>query len=507
MLDFSLTSSTTDALRPFVRQLATETPIEFLVGDVDLIAFTSKEYFRMWSATGLIADDTVTIDRNAGIGCLPNCKPVQVDQSFVFVDAEGDDCYVLAFEGEAGRRRYTAIPLTRKAPHIFRRQTPYEGAYAAGPHPYVCYVGDLLYEAPVLTIDDDDGSPAWSRMQLYPDDEMFTVTSVRDSSGKSALFAGVMRYNADFGEILTVEKLSRYNAQGRFDCYADGFVSFGSPPGVITNVSYAGTGNAVRLRVPDFPISPPGTVFRCHIIKCKVVDPSTGDVLFEANNFDCFAKAVPLTQEWALHEDAGGTIRIGADTTASFSVANDLAFSAGDANGSYEFDWEAGLVVETYTGLDHLEGKTVWVFNNGKHVGTGVVSGGELDAVGDVDVADSYPIWGYVGIPYLAEFETYDMSSTIPGVHGTKKDTERVKVGVVDTPSVQLAVSGSRLTRQVLRRRTEVASLAVQDRVDYIDVNPSTDTSSDVSVRVHRSLTDTGPIKVVSIAPDVEVVE
>jgi len=470
-----------DALRPFDRRIDGNSPIEYMVGEEDMILFTSQRTFRFWAPDGIVQESTVALRGNGQFGCLKNVKPVQVEQAFVFANKSGDEMFVMTYDDR--RKAYIGQSLTDLAPHIFDHMVPIEGAYTGNPNRLIWWVTSDLQEFPVLLLSAEDQLWSWARCRVHYEDEIFTVASVPQPDGPDKLFAGIRRYVNPSGPTAlhhTIESLSEYNDDPEMERYLDGYVEVGQAPSLITAVSWNGV--EVSLTVPDIPKTVAATIDKVHILDLTVVSPTDGSVLLRLKDFNCYARGTPSSGQWRLFSDAAGLVPI-TSLGGAYSITNDINdYFAG----TYTYPaWKAGDVVETVTGIEHLEGLAIGVVVNGRHA---YLSNGGATGSLDISGLEKWAVHAYVGRWYPTELETYDLCDITDSsqLYGTIKSPTSVKIGVSDTPFLDVAMSGGSLSRHAVDVTDPIVNRSENERLDQVVAKPGSRPSPRVTVRIRQ---------------------
>jgi hypothetical protein len=182
--------------------------------------------------------------------------------------------------------------------------------------------------------------------------------------------------------------------------------------------------------------------------------------------------------EQRLVERFAGRILAG-DVTASFFVDCGLSYNGSPAT--------------QFSGLDHLEGKTVSILADGSVHGQRVVSNGAVT----LDYAASVV---HIGLPYVAALETLDVSVSQSDVIGKRKLVNQVNVLVQESVGLMAGPDVTRLTPH-RQRALENYGQAIQPASAQVQVKIQStwSTGGNVVIRQDQPL----PITILAVIPSV----
>lgn len=157
------------------------------------------------------------------------------------------------------------------------------------------------------------------------------------------------------------------------------------------------------------------------------------------------------------------------------------------------FDW--GLAVDTITGLDHLEGKTVGVLGDGMVQAQKVVDGGEIT----IDPA----VVVHAGLPYTADFETLEINAQgAETLRMRNKVIKRLGLLVQDSRSIWAGADADHLS-EVETRSAEGYQAPPELQTGLVEADISGSLVEDGRVYVQQR--DPLPLSIIGVIPDVVI--
>lgn len=156
---------------------------------------------------------------------------------------------------------------------------------------------------------------------------------------------------------------------------------------------------------------------------------------------------------------------------------------------------EWGIAADTFSGLDHLEGREVRVAGDGFDLGTFTVIAGTISGVQPSVVV-------HVGLPYVSDFQSLDMTLLGSEPVGTRQKLIRnIGVLVKNTRSLMLGPDFDTLQEEKPRDNESMA-LPPQERTGWIDIDVHGDWERNPSICIRND----APFRctILAVQPNVE---
>lgn len=409
--------------------LSDEDAFEFMlnssqINQIKWIAFSSKVIIgtagSIWVMSkgrnaNTITPSSVDLKQDIGIG-VSDLSPLVIDNYVLYTDSTGENVNIIYYDYKAGG--YVAKSLSALSKDLFRGYTIKRWAYQNKPNSIVWAVrndGALLG----LTLDIKSGIFGW---HLHKTDGVFDdVISLKNANGDDDIYFTIKRI-IEGTEHLYIEKLT-------VDRPLDSLFEFNAKDGVFMDASVS-LDNPVDIT--DIS-SDTETIITSAGHGLNDGDYIEIDDVYYELDFNGDVKA-------GIKELNGKRLVVSDKTTDTFKVKD---FNGNYINGS-NFDYVKGgvfrLLVDTISGLDHLEGKTLSILADGSYVADKVVSSGSV-------TLDYKAGRIHAGLPYYSELETldfvvkggFDKMKSVPSVMLYLQDTRAIMLGtevdnVVDVP-------------------------------------------------------------------------
>lgn len=343
-----------------------------------LLVFSSTgEYFCNGDAAGIITPTDVNVRQHSNFGSS-DLAPIQIGNNALFVQARGSLVRDLGFDWQT--EGYKGNDLTLFSAHLFDGYTIVDWAYQQIPHSIVWAVrsdGTLLG----LTYLPEHQIWGWHRHDTDGTYEAVAVIPETREDGRSedVLYALVNRDGGRYVERFASRQISSTDTSGwRF---LDSYLDFDGQNAGATTMTLSGSG---------------WTYTDTLTLTASVSTFTAGDVgnQFWLTGSDGTVIRCTVT---ALHFDTVVSILPHATVPASMQAVATSTWTR---------------AVDTFTGLDHLEGKDVAVFADGFVVASPNNSAYTTVTVtsGSITLDKPYGVVS-VGLPYLCDLETLDIDT------------------------------------------------------------------------------------------------
>jgi len=338
--------------------------IKSLVPLSNILALTSATEWSIGPGSkDAITPTSIKAECEGYRGCS-DMEPVVVGKRAIFAESMGSLVRDIAYDFSKGG--FDGDDLSILSTHLFERRKIVEAAYQQSPDSiiwFVCNDGKLIS----LTYHKEQEILAWSLHET--DGEYESIASIPGENYHEIWFV-VKRGNKRFIEKM-VQRMESTEVRDQF--FVDCGLTYDQPM-VISNITKSG----MKL-----------------VVTCSAHGLSNGDTvdisdvvgLMETTlTIDEIVSLVSLVN-WQRYE-------ISNITTDTFEIDED-----GTTSTDYISGGNVRLVVDTITGLNHLEGKTVAILGDGSVQNKKVVTSGQI-------VLDSPVSIAHVGLPYTSELCT-----------------------------------------------------------------------------------------------------
>jgi hypothetical protein len=344
----------------------------------ELLAFTSASEWRIGTDDdGVLTPSTVRAKPQGNRGSS-GLKPVAIGNQVLYMQASGSALRYIGYDFSTNS--YTGTDLSILSDHLFRGYQISDMAYQQSPDSILWLVRDdgvLL----ALTYMVDQEVVAWSRHET---DGTVESVAVVPASGYDELWISVLRNGRRYIERM-MPRLQTTDADDQF--FVDSGISYDDPK-TILNITQ---GNPA-------------------VVSCVNHGFSDGDY-------------VDIRDVEGMTEVNGKRFIVAGATANSFELTDAVDGTDIDASSYTEYA-SGGSVREafySFSGLDHLDERTVSILGDGNVYPQQVVSGGVITLSRRCSIV-------HVGLPYTADLETLNIEKELSS--GTLQG-EKIKVGLV----------------------------------------------------------------------------
>lgn len=472
------------------------------------------------------------------IGCADYPAPLLATTHLLFVDSTGSDIYEVLFFLDTSEFRTDSVSLL--SDHLFRGKEILEWAYARRPDGIAWVTlddGSLLG----MTYLPKQEIRGWHRHDT--DGQFESTCSIREGDEDAVYF--ITRRTIDGSALRYIERMHTRNFSDIRDAF---FVDSGLSLDVPLPITAATATDPVEITSAahglsegdDVDISDIVGMTELNDLRFKAANTKTDTLelvdeyhgnsaiissLSQAN--PCLVTGIPngaadLQPVWI--QDCVGMVEVNdryfvlhhimpGDTwqLRDFDGANvdSTAYGAysgggrielvttvdGSAYTTYESAGYLREAVQTLTGLDHLEAKSVSILSDGNVMPPQTVIDGSITLPGRKGSRV------HVGLPYTCDLETLDMSDIRGFLAGRKKAIPRAHLRFMETRTGQVGLSADKLiTMNDRDRESYNAPTALQEGEFSYSLPPDWNFKGRVFVRQTEPL----PMTVLSIAVDVE---
>lgn len=159
--------------------------------------------------------------------------------------------------------------------------------------------------------------------------------------------------------------------------------------------------------------------------------------------------------------------------------------------------------VDEFSGLDHLEGRTVGVLGDGNVVANGLEDAPLIVTSGAITLPRPY-VKVRIGLPIVAEVQTLDIDIPEGGtLIERKKRINRVNLLVESSRGIRAGTTGNAQLREYKQRTTEAMGVPTALRTGVVEIPITSEWTNGGSVTVRQN--DPLPLTILSIAPGGDV--
>jgi hypothetical protein len=430
--------------------------VRHLVPLKQLAVLTSGSEWTLSGENGIIAPDTISVDNQGYRGCSKT-PPVVVGNTALFIQDKGRTIRELAFDFASDS--YTGQDLTQLASHLFVDGTITEWAYQQAPFQVVWCVrsdGTLLG----LTYLKEQQVVGWHR---HDTDGEFESVACISEGGEDVLYC-IVKHTIDGSTKRYVERMNtRAFTDAKDWFFVDSGLTYDGRNTGATTITIT-TATDWTYQQGEFTLTASAAAF------------AAGNVGDEVHfSIDDITYRLLIT---------GYT-----STTVVTATANrDLPESL---QGAATADW--GVAQKTFTGMDHLEGKTCNVLADGNVHPQSTVSSGSL-------ALQSAAVVVHAGLPITADIET--LSITAPKgetLLDKKKLITALRLMVEETRGIQVGPDVDHLV-EIKQRSSENYDEATRATTGIMETRIPATWSKDGRCFIRQ--TDPLPATILAIIPD-----
>jgi hypothetical protein len=357
----------------------------------DLLIFTSGSEFKLTSGDNALAFDTARLKPQSYYGCS-HVAPIVIGYNVLFIQARGSLIRSLSYSLE--RDGYIGEDLTVFAEHFFRDKEILDWTYAQIPHSIIYCIrddGKLL----MLTYMPEHQVFGWS---LGETDGVYESVASVPEGAEDAVYFVVKRY-IDGAYVRHIERLqTRYFTDIRDAFFVHDGLSLDNP------ITITGATSAD-----------------------PVVITATAHGLSDGDNVD-ISDVVGMTEL----NNGRYTVANKTDNTFELDGIDGTEFA------SYISGGYVRKAVNTVSGLDHLEGKTVVCLCDGNVVQDLVVASGAV-------TFDRKFSRIHVGLPYTSRIKTLAIDYSNGALNGKERRVPDVYVQVENSRGLKIGASDLQL--------------------------------------------------------------
>lgn len=380
--------------------------IRHLVPLRELIALTSSGEWILFGGQDSAITPNNIASQAEGYRGASHVQPVIIGDSALYIQAKGNTVRDLRYSLEADG--FAGSDLTVRSTHLFEGYEIVDWDYAQVPYSAVFAVRDdgaLL----ILTYMPDHQVWGWTRHET--DGEFESVCSVSEGDEDAVYF--VVKRTINGSTKRYIERLaSRQFTDVRDAKFLDSFLTFdgrntGSTTMTVSGAGYgSGAGVTITASSGYFVSGDVGNT-----ITVRGTD-SSGNAIFARLEITAYTSTTVVSAECVT--DVPSALQATATT-----------------------NWEKG--VDSLSGLDHLEGKSVRAYGDGSDLGTFTVASGAITLDEPCAVV-------HVGLSYTSEVELLDLDGpTSETVRNSQMCVNEAAVVVRDTRGIKVGTSTSDL--------------------------------------------------------------
>jgi len=370
-----------------------------------LIAFTSASQWAIGASDNSPLTPTNAPQNIQGYNGSSGIDPVVIGNEAIFVQGRGTVVRNIGFKLQDDG--FTGNRLNILAEHLFEGHQILEMAYQQEPDSIVwCLRDDGILLA--LTYMPEQEVVAWARHETEGEVESICVIP---ASGYDELWLTVKRGDSRFVERLSQRMIS---TDPKYQYFVDCGISYDHPIEITDITKAAATVQAGLLDIgflsPDEPFLEGVTINAPIVVTAPGHGLSDGDL-------------VVISDVVGMTELNGGRYKVSDASTDQLILKNETneLYVDGYTYHSYISGGILRGAYTTFSGLDHLEGKTVAILGDGNVFPQQVVTDGEIT----LSIACSIV---QVGLPYTADMETLNVE--VPLRSGTMQGS-KVKISNV----------------------------------------------------------------------------
>jgi hypothetical protein len=435
----------------------------------DVIILTSGgEFIMRGGEDGVLTPATVQIKPQTYYGCS-DVPPIIVGNTILFVQERGsivrDLGYTLEADGYAGN------DLSILSNHLFEGYEIVEWCYSQQPYSIIWAVRD---DGVLLSLTYQREHQVWAWTRHTTAGKFESVCCIKEGS-EDVVYAIIRRKIGGTWKRYVERLHTRYFADIRDAFFVDSGLSYDPALAI----------ESITLGVSDITIGITGHGYadgdQIDLSDIVAEEPGDGETSLENLNNVRFTVSDSAANSFKLKDRYGN------------SYVSPTGLTA------YESGGYARVCIQTVTGLDHLEGRTVSALNTGNVERDLVVTDGSVTLK-----APGSRI--HIGLPYTADMETLDIdfSSNEGSSFGRKKSVSEVVVKVQKTRGMMCGPSFAKLKEFKQRNpgyETPLDPIAPRTGEMGIAVESSWKTNGRVCIRQEDPL----PMTVQAIVPEVTI--
>lgn len=381
----------TDAIN--VKLLARQlNAVNGLVSIGDLISLTSASEWRVGADNTILSPNTIHAKTQGYRGSNGLC-PVIIGNQIIYVQANGSVVRNLGYDYSIDA--YTGVDLRILSEHLFTRYNIVDIEYQQDPNSLVWCVrddGKLLS----MTYMQEQDVIAWS---WHETDGLVESITVIPQDGYDELWLLVNRNGTRFIEYM-VQRMESLDVQDQF--FVDCGITYDSP----IDITDATNANPIVITSPAHGLQDDDIVDISDVVGMTEINGGRYKVANRTTNTFELYKEEAETPTYITDEDGNRLT----DEDGNPLIIETLEESTIDGTnyGAYTSGGYIRKVYSSFSGLDHLDGRTVAILGNGEVYPQQEVVDGSITLTRACSRVQ-------IGLPYTCDFETLNVELSLKG--------------------------------------------------------------------------------------------